>query len=134
MSENDVALREFTQRLIALRAAQPLLRRESWRDGLEIRWFNAGGGPQQSEQWDEGATLGVAISRPDLQQEEGIWHDILMLFNPFEGVVPFQIPQFGTGGWVLELSTAEDVTTGEVFTTAVDYELPGRSITLFRRP
>ena len=26
---------------------QPLLRRESWRDGLEIRWFNAGGGPQQ---------------------------------------------------------------------------------------
>ncbi|VFS45049.1 glycogen debranching protein GlgX [Enterobacter cancerogenus] len=69
--KNDVALREFTQRLIALRATQPLLRRESWRDGLEIRWFNAGGGPQQSEQWDEGATLGVAISRPDLQQEGG---------------------------------------------------------------
>ena len=57
--------------LIALRAKQPLLRRESWRDGLEIRWFNAGGGPQQSEQWEEGSTIGVSISRPDLIREEG---------------------------------------------------------------
>ena len=95
LSENDEALRDFTRRLIALRASQPLLRRESWRDGLEIRWFNAGGGPQQEEQWDEGSTLGVSISRPDLKQEDGIWHDVLMLFNPFEGPVPFQIPQFG---------------------------------------
>ncbi|EMT6125401.1 glycogen debranching protein GlgX, partial [Klebsiella michiganensis] len=44
LSDQDHALRHFTQRLIALRAEQPLLRRESWRDGLEIRWFNAGGG------------------------------------------------------------------------------------------
>ncbi len=53
LTENDEKLRDFTRRLIALRATQPLLRRENWRDGLEIRWFNAGGGPQQSEQWDE---------------------------------------------------------------------------------
>ncbi len=97
LTENDEKLRDFTRRLIALRATQPLLRRENWRDGLEIRWFNAGGGPQQSEQWDEGSTLGLAISRPDLEQEEGVWHDVLMLFNPFEGTVPFQIPQFGEG-------------------------------------
>ena len=69
---------------------------------VDVRWFNAGGGLQQSEQWDEGSTLGLAISRPDLEKEEGIWHDVLMLFNPFEGDVPFQIPQFGEGGWVLE--------------------------------
>ena len=59
---------------------------------------------------------------------------MLMLFNPFEGAVSFQIPQFGEGGWVLELSTAEEVATGEVITRTVDYELAGRSITLFRRP
>jgi glycogen operon protein len=57
-----------------------------------------------------------------------------MLFNPFEGPVAFQIPQFGEGGWVLELSTAEDTATGTVITQAVDYELAGRSISLFRRP
>ena len=134
LSDQDHALRHFTQRLIALRAEQPLLRRESWRDGLEIRWFNAGGGLQQSEQWDEGSTLGLAISRPDLEQEEGIWHDVLMLFNPFEGDVPFQIPQFGEGGWVLELSTAEEKTDGFIITETIDFVLAGRSIALFRRP
>lgn len=134
LSDQDHALRHFTQRLIALRAEQPLLRRESWRDGLEIRWFNAGGGLQQSEQWDEGSTLGLAISRPDLEQEEGIWHDVLMLFNPFEGDVPFQIPQFGEGGWVLELSTAEEKTDGVIITETIDFVLAGRSIALFRRP
>ena len=134
LTENDEKLRDFTRQLIALRATQPLLRRENWRDGLEIRWFNAGGGPQQSEQWDEGSTLGLAISRPDLEQEEGVWHDVLMLFNPFEGTVPFQIPQFGEGGWVLELSTADEAPTGEIITESVDYELAGRSMSLFRRP
>ncbi|MBA8052349.1 glycogen debranching protein GlgX [Klebsiella michiganensis] len=134
LSDQDHALRHFTQRLIALRAEQPLLRRESWRDGLEIRWFNAGGGLQQSEQWDEGSTFGLAISRPDLEQEEGIWHDVLMLFNPFEGDVPFQIPQFGEGGWVLELSTAEEKTDGVIITETIDFVLAGRSIALFRRP
>ncbi|WP_373170390.1 glycogen debranching protein GlgX [Klebsiella sp. Q11] len=134
LSDQDHTLRHFTQRLIALRAEQPLLRRESWRDGLEIRWFNAGGGLQQSEQWDEGSTLGLAISRPDLEQEEGIWHDVLMLFNPFEGDVPFQIPQFGEGGWVLELSTAEEKTDGVIITETIDFVLAGRSIALFRRP
>ena len=48
-----------------------------------------------------------------------------MLFNPFEGAVSFQIPQFGEGGWVLELSTAGEVATGEVITRTVDYELRG---------
>ena len=133
LTENDEKLRDFTRRLIALRATQPLLRRENWRDGLEIRWFNAGGGPQQSEQWDEGSTLGLAISRPDLEQEEGVWQDVLMLFNPFEGTVPFQIPQFGEGVGCSN-SRRRRMPHGEIITESVDYELAGRSITLFRRP
>ena len=127
------ALRNFTRQLIKLRAAQPLLRRESWRDGMDIKWFNAGGGFQQSEQWDEGSTLGVYIGRHDLKQEAGIWHDVLMLFNPFEGNVPFSIPQFGEGGWVLELTTSETANQGLVITKEVDFVLEGRSIALFRR-
>lgn len=130
LSDQDHALRHFTQRLVALRAEQPLLRRESWRDGLEIRWFNAGGGLQQSEQWDEGSTLGLAISRPDLEQEEGIWHDVLMLFNPFEGDVPFQIPQFGEGGWVLELSTAEEKRTASSLPRQLILFWPGAAFAL----
>ncbi|HHP0447115.1 TPA: glycogen debranching enzyme GlgX, partial [Cronobacter sakazakii] len=112
----------------------PLLRRENWRDGMVIEWFNAGGGYQQPEQWDEGSTLGVYIGRPDLETEEGIWHDVLMLFNPFEGNVPFRIPQFGEGGWVLELTTSDTANHGLVITKEKDFELEGRSIALFRRP
>ena len=121
--------------MIRLRAEQPLLRRESWRDGMEIKWFNAGGGLQTPEQWDEGSTLGLYIGRSDLQEEEGIWHDVLMLFNPFEGTVPFRIPQFGEeGGWVLELTTSDTANHGLVITKEKDFELEGRSIALFRRP
>ncbi|CCJ87505.1 Glycogen debranching enzyme [Cronobacter dublinensis 582] len=101
---------------------------------MVIEWFNAGGGYQQPEQWDEGSTLGVYIGRPDLETEEGIWHDVLMLFNPFEGNVPFRIPQFGEGGWVLELTTSETANEGIVITKEKDFELEGRSIALFRRP
>ena len=68
------------------------------------------------------------------QQVESIWHDLLVLFNSFEGTLPFHTPQFGEGGWVLELPTSEDAPTGEIITESVDYELAGRSITLFRRP
>jgi glycogen operon protein len=128
------ALREFTRHVLALRAAQPLLRRESWRDGMDIKWFNAGGGFQQADQWDDGTTLGVYLGRPDLQPEEGIWHDVLMLFNPYEGDVPFRIPQFGEGGWVLELSTSDRVEKGLVITKEKDFTLEGRSMVLFRRP
>ncbi|HAB74746.1 MAG TPA: glycogen debranching enzyme GlgX, partial [Pantoea sp.] len=128
------ALREFTRHVIRLRAEQPLLRRENWRDGMEIKWFNAGGGFQQEEQWEEGSTLGVYIGRPDLQTEEGIWHDVLMLINPFEGTVPFRIPQFGEGGWVLELTTSDNDNRGLVITKEKDFELEGRSLALFRRP
>ncbi|ENA6187568.1 glycogen debranching protein GlgX [Salmonella enterica subsp. enterica] len=134
LPETANALREFTRHLIQLRATQPLLRRESWRDGLEIRWFNAGGGAQQSEQWDEGSTIGVCISRLDLQPEAGIWHDALLLFNPFEGSVPFRIPMWGEGGWVLELTTADNAQQGMRITEEMDFDLAGRSIVLFRRP
>lgn len=133
-SEQDQALMAFTRRLISLRAEQPLLRRESWRDGLEIRWFNAGGGEQQSEQWDEGTTLGVTLSRADLVNHIGIWQEILVLFNPFECEVAFRIPQYSEAGWKLELSTDDETAVGIVFNQEADFKLAGRSIALFRRP
>jgi glycogen operon protein len=134
LPETCEELREFTRRIIKLRHEQPILRRENWRDGMEIKWFNAGGGFQTAEQWEEGSTIGLYIGRGDLKEEEGIWHDVLLLFNPFEGNVPFRIPQFGEGGWVLELTTADLSKHGQVITKERDFELEGRSLSLFRRP
>lgn len=128
------ALREFTRQLIKLRSEQPLLRRESWRDGLLIEWFNAEGGIQQPEHWHEGSALVVYISRPDLKPEEGIWHDVLMLLNPFEESMQFRIPQPGESGWVLELTTFDTEPRGIVIDSETDFTLEGRSIALFRRP
>ncbi|GAL58122.1 glycogen debranching enzyme [Pseudescherichia vulneris NBRC 102420] len=128
------ALREFTRQLIKLRSEQPLLRRESWRDGLLIEWFNAEGGAQQPEHWHEGSALVVYISRPDLKPEEGIWHDVLMLLNPFEESMQFRIPQPGENGWVLELTTFDTEPRGIVIDSETDFTLEGRSIALFRRP
>ncbi len=128
------ALREFTRQLIKLRSEQPLLRRESWRDGLLIEWFNAEGGVQQPEHWHEGSALVVYISRPDLKPEEGIWHDVLMLLNPFEESMQFRIPQPGESGWVLELTTFDTEPRGIVIDSETDFTLEGRSIALFRRP
>ena len=57
-----------------------------------------------------------------------------MLLNPFEGNVPFRIPQFGEGGWVLEITTSSTAQPGMVITREKDFELEGRSFALFRRP
>ncbi len=134
LPESAEALRNFTRHLIELRTSQPLLRRESWRDGMEIQWFNAGGGPQLPEHWDEGTTLGLYLTRPDLHDQPGIWEEVLLLINPYEGSVPFRIPECGQDGWVLELSTAEDQQMGQAVLPDTDFPLPGRSIVLLRRP
>ncbi len=48
--------------------------------------------------------------------------------------MPFRIPQFGEGGWVLELTTFDSENHGLVITKEKDFELEGRSLALFRRP
>ena len=134
LPESADSLRKFTRQLIHLRATQPLLRRESWRDGMEIHWFNAGGGAQQPEDWEAGATLGLYISRPDLKIQEGLWHDVLLLINPADSPVPFSLPQHGEGGWTLALSTAVDDDHPHKVPQEAVFDLAGRSIALFRRP
>ncbi|MGK9996596.1 hypothetical protein O6197_24270, partial [Salmonella enterica subsp. enterica] len=47
---------------------------------------------------------------------------------------PFRIPMWGEGGWVLELTTADNAQQGIRITEEMDFDLAGRSIVLFRRP
>ena len=131
-------LRDFVRRLTRLRAEQPLLRRESWRDGMNIIWLNAGGGEQEEKHWQDegGTTIGVRLSREnlarkDLAAEDGVWSDVLMIFNPHEGPVPFVMPPSPSSSWVCALTTAtgEDAVKTPDETGAV--EMPGRSLALF---
>ncbi len=102
------ALREFTRKLIALRHAQPILRRENWRDGMVVSWLNPGGGEQTEEQWaDAGSTtIGLRLERRQTEPDSGLWEDVLILFNPHDGDVSFLLPQIDIG-WTVVLETAD---------------------------
>lgn len=126
-------LREFARKVIALRRAQPLLRRSNWRDGTLIDWFNHKGGPQRPEHWLGGNALTLRLHRSDLQQQAGVWSDILLIFNPENRDLQCRLPKTGGAGWVLELTTS-DGQTGETTKEGQTRVIPARSMALFRRP
>ncbi len=108
LNDNARALQDFVKRLIGIRKAQPLLHRENWRDMMGVTWLNPGGGEQQDEHWmDAGATtVGIRLSRDDLKEVEGAWAELIVLFNPHDGEVPFTLPAREAGDWQVELDTA----------------------------
>ncbi len=127
-------LRDFVRRLTTLRAEQPLLRRESWRDGMSVTWLNAGGGEQTDVQWrDEGGTtIGVHLAREDLKNQEGVWADVLLIFNPHDGPVPFTLPRCPSGSWVLALTTGEEEDTVTDIRDDGVIDMQPRSLTVLR--
>jgi len=131
LNENAQKLQAFVSRVIDIRQAQPLLQRESWRDGMNVTWLNPGGGEQTDEHWqDPGATtLGVRLSRQDLEGQDGIWSDIVLLFNPHEGPVPFVLPE--GRNWTVVLDTSEpDKEDFSASDKADAFEMAPRSLVL----
>ncbi|MDO9418754.1 glycogen debranching protein GlgX [Pararhizobium sp.] len=133
--ESGEGLRDFTRHLIALRHAQPLVRRESWRDGTEIHWVSADGSPHMDTDWQSGTDtiLGVHMMRKDLDSVEGLWSDVLILFNPDENAVDFVLPELEDSQWSLELFTARDAQDKKLCAGTEPFALEGRSLALFSR-
>jgi isoamylase len=133
--ESGEQLKEFTRRLIVLRKDQPLLRRESWRDGTVINWVSADGTPHLGDDWGAGtdAVLGVHLIREDLQQVEGVWSDVLTLFNPTDAGVPFIVPAPQEGAWALAFTTANPGADAATLLGGEAFELEARSMALFHR-
>lgn len=103
----NAELLNFTQRVIALRNEQPLLRRENWRDGMNVNWFTSDGGEQRPEHWHDETTLCLHLERPDLRDQQNCWSEVLMIFNPRNEVVSFKLPDFGDEDWKFALATAD---------------------------
>ncbi len=134
LNDNARALQAFTRRLIAIRQAQPLLRRDSFRDMMSVSWLNPVGGEQQAAHWeDAGATtVGVRFSRDDLKEVEGAWWQLIVLFNPHDGEVPFVVPEKSDGGtWAIELNTSAPEKEAEML-KGHDLVLPPRTLMLLR--
>lgn len=126
-------LRQFTARLIALRKQQPLLRRENWRDGMVIDWYNLHGGVQEPEHWLDGNPLALRLQRSDLTDVQGVWSELMLLFNPVDTDIDFVLPSTGAGDWCLELTTTDVERTGEPMAEGQSFAMQARSLALFRR-
>jgi len=135
LPDSAQVLRDFTAKLISLRQAQPLLRRESWRDGLAITWLNPVGGEQTEDHWeDEGSTtLGLHLSGDQDPDDDNAWNDVLFLFNPHDGQVAFKLPKPEDGKWIAELTTADPNAVAVDLGEAESYDLVPRSLVLLRR-
>jgi glycogen operon protein len=127
IDDDDRAVTAFVRRLLALRAGHPIFRRASYRDGTLIDWFNAAGGPQKPEQWDDPTALTIGLRLRLADDRHGI-DEALILFNAYHEAVPFALPAREAGrGWTVALATDDDVAeSGEPVTGSFD--LTGRSI------
>ena len=100
-------LTEFVRELIALRQAQPLLRRESFRDGMTVEWLKPAGGFQTDEAWNDpsATTIGLRLAR-DFGGAEGVWKEALILFNAVDAETHFALPQREGEPWRIVVDTA----------------------------
>jgi glycogen operon protein len=127
------ALQEFVQQLIAMRKKQPLLHRESYRDGMIVDWLNPNGGNQTPEQWaDAGATsIALRLIREDLKDTD-VWDTMIIAFNAFDGPVKFVLPERHEGEWTIALDTASPKESQlKVEGTPPSVELGPRSLAIF---
>ncbi|OWW00120.1 glycogen debranching enzyme [Rhizobium sp. R72] len=130
LPEGPGQLKQFTKRLIDLRQKHPIFRRENWRDGMKVSWLNPVGGVQTQEHWSDpgSTTIGLRLSKASGAAKDV--NDVLVLFNPHDGLVHFKLPR-ARDGWVLMLTTADPCLVDQPIAGG-EYCLSPRSLVLLR--
>jgi glycogen operon protein len=146
--EADAELREFTQRLIALRQAHPVFRRSKFLTGHDVKdsglpdvwWFRPDGRRMTQKDWqrEDAHTLGVFLNGEEIPEHTPDGRDVvddsfLLLFNAYGESITFTLPtrRFGAR-WQVEIATGEGGPAGIVPARA-QVPLEGRSLALLRR-
>jgi glycogen operon protein len=99
----DTGLLEFTRRLIALRKAHPVFRRNRFlagADASDLRWFTPAGTEMADTSWADPNTLAIALfldgyDAPD-RAADGTWlldDDLLVLVNAWWEPLEFVLPE-----------------------------------------
>jgi len=144
----DTELREFTQRVIALRQAHPVFRRSTFLTGHEVKdsglpdvwWFRPDGRRMTQKDWqrEDAHTLGVFLNGDEIPERTPDGKDVvddsfLLLFNAYGESITFTLPtrRFGAR-WEVEIATGEAGPRGIVQARA-QVTLEGRSLALLRR-
>ncbi len=146
------ALLAFTRRLLAIRSAQPVLRRRRFFSGGHVRgsdtkdivWFRPDGREMTTEDWVHPAVhaLGMllggdAIPYPDRWGRRIVGDSVLVLINGGEDALDFMVPDTAWGDrWELLLDTrsAEAPEPGAAALAGAPYAMIGRSMAVMRMP
>ncbi|MCF2706325.1 glycogen debranching protein GlgX [Arcanobacterium haemolyticum] len=146
LSKSDLALLDFTSKLVAFRKDHPLFRRrrflsgESTRGGRssigEIEWLRPDATLMQDSDWSTGFARslmvylnGSAIREPDQRGNEILDDDILITFNAGSESVPFTIPPSEYGdSWHDVLDTGPHANREHVYMPGEEFPVEGHSM------
>jgi isoamylase len=148
LAEKGKSLMQFVQKLCALRAKYPILRRNRFLTGSldeelgikDLTWINASGAEMSAEEWGDGLMrcFGMLIdgrSRPTGLRQRGTEAAMLIVLNSHHDLVNFTLPEYPDGEtWDLLLDTdVPNRSAGYKGKTGEVFGITGRSLFLFIR-
>jgi len=147
-----VAMLDWTQRMIAFRAAHPVLTREDFFQGSPVRgtgvrdveWFTGTGEPMRDEDWQDPERRAVAMLLPgrgsgqtDARGRPVPAETLLAVFNASHEGMTFTLPTIPRRWrWLLAFDTANpgEEDGARSFAGGKTYEVTGRSVVAFHSP
>jgi glycogen operon protein len=143
-------LHAFTRRLIALRRAHPVFRRQTFLRGRELKgsglpdvwWFRGDGMKMTRRDWQDGEhVLGMFLNGQEIPTAGPRGEDIaddsfIVLFNGEPEDRTFMLPRRRFGAqWALELATADpEVAAGSLtYGFRAELKVPGHAIVILKR-
>jgi len=145
----NLALLEFTRKLIRLRNEHPLFRRRTYFRGREVRearmkdisWLNADGAEMSDEDWARSSarSLGVLISGRGLSERDELGRpveddDVLLLVNAHDDSVAFALPGAEGERWDALIDTGHPAFEGKRYGRGTTYPLAARALALLVKP
>jgi isoamylase len=142
--ERDLA--EFTQRLIILRNALPILNRGRFLSGRfdeefgvkDVAWLRPDGAEMAGDNWGDGGARALAVLLDGRAQATGVHRrggdaTLLILYNAYHDLVQFTLPEtVGGVEWTRLLDTnLPDSQAVEHFKAGDSYDVTGRSMLMF---
>lgn len=151
LKQQDSDLLEYTRRIISLRKAHPLFRRNYFFQGRPIRggevkdlvWLNPDGSEVSDEDWNQAFSrcLGVYFSGGKLLETD--WRgrplvddNLLLLINAHHEDIAFTLPEFdGHPHWDALLDTLDTIGTPEISRCKAGqaYPVGGRTLVLLKQ-
>ena len=146
VDEAGLALAAFTRKIVALRQAFPVLRRERFLTGAtggefgvkDSTWLTPGGGEMSPAAWSDGNTRCLGLLLDGRAQATGIRRPgsdatMLLVMNAHGDAVEFSLPEPPAGQrWLLLVDTNRpELDEPEPFDFGHPYLVTGRSLLLF---